>query len=202
MTKKDLKKELKAFYSPSAKEPTVVEVPTFNFLMVDGSGDPNSSRSFAEAVEALYSVSYAVKFRLKQGPRQIDYGVMPLEGLWWSEDMSDFVTGNRDGWLWTLMLMQPSFIDAAEIDEAMTTIREKKKLPGGERLRFGAFTEGRCAQILHIGPFAEEGPTVERLHAFIDGQSGRRGRHHEIYLSDTRKAAPEKWKTILRQPML
>lgn len=197
----DLKKELKQLYRPSAKEVVQVDVPAFRFLMVDGKGDPNASLAYAQAVEALFSVSYTAKFMLKKGPAQIDYAVMPLEGLWWADDLSAFVADDRANWKWTMMIMQPHFVATEVIDAAIAAVRSRKPLPGLDRLRLEEFAEGRCAQVLHVGPFTEEGPTIERLHAFINARSGLAGKHHEIYLSDIRRADPAKWKTIIRQPM-
>jgi hypothetical protein len=201
VSKIDLKKELKHLYRPSAKEVVRVDVPTFRFLMIDGQGDPNTSPAYAAAVEALFSVSYTVKFMMKKGPQQIDYAVMPLEGLWWSEDLSSFVTGDRSKWQWTMMIMQPDFVETAVIEAAMEEVRRKKALAAVDKLRLESFTEGPCAQILHIGPFSEEGPTIQRVHEFIRERSALTGKHHEVYLSDIRRAAPEKWRTIIRQPM-
>lgn len=201
MQKIDLKKELKHLYQPSAKEVLQVEVPTFQFLMVDGEGDPNTSSVYSQAVEALFSVSYAAKFMVKKGSQAIDYGVMPLEGLWWADDMSVFATGDKSRWQWTMMIMQPDFVSREVIAAAISDIRKKKNLAAVDKLRLEPFTEGLCAQVLHIGPFSEEGPTIDRLHRFIDAKTGRTGKHHEIYLSDIRRADPAKWKTIIRQPM-
>ncbi len=202
MQKIDLKKDLKHLYQPSAKEVVQVEVPTFNFLMVDGKGDPNKSQEYAEAVEALFSVSYTAKFMVKKGEQALDYAVMPLEGLWWADDMSAFVANDKSNWKWTMMIMQPSFVGTEVINAAIAEVGRKKKLPGLSKLRFESFTEGRCAQILHIGPFSEEGPTIERVHDFINSLASLTGKHHEIYLSDIRRADPKKWKTIIRHPML
>ncbi|HBH29982.1 MAG: GyrI-like domain-containing protein [Desulfofustis sp. PB-SRB1] len=199
MEKRDLKKELKHLYKPSAREVSVVEVPPMNFLMIDGAGDPNNSETFSEAVTMLFSVSYAVKFMIKKGSLAIDYGVMPLEGLWWADDMSAFTVEDKSAWYWTLMIMQPEFVTSELIDEAMAEVEKKKKLVL-DGLRFETFTQGQCAQILHIGPFSEEGPTIDKVHRFIDARGVRRGKHHEIYLSDIRKAAPANWKTVIRQP--
>lgn len=201
MTKIDLKKDLKHLYQPSAKEVVQVDVPAFKYLMVDGEGDPNTSPEYAQAVEVLFSVSYTAKFIVKKGPQQIDYAVMPLEGLWWADDMSAFVANDKSQWKWTMMIMQPDFVADEIIAAAIANVKIKKKLPGIDRLRLERFSEGRCAQILHIGPFSEEGPTIERVHEFIDAQTSRTGKHHEIYLSDIRRADPKKWKTIIRQPM-
>lgn len=199
--KLDPKKTLEGLYQASAKEPAVVDVPPLRYLMVDGEGDPNTAPAYAEAIEALFSVAYTTKFMVKKGPQAIDYGVMPLEGLWWSDDLSAFRTGAKDRWKWTAMILQPDFVSDGLIGEAIDEVRTKKQRPGVNRLRLDTLTEGRCAQILHVGPFSEEGPTIERLHAFITARSTLRGQHHEIYLSDIRRAAPAKWKTIIRQPM-
>lgn len=201
MKKVDLKKDLKQFYKVSAKNVVQVEVPTFRFLMIDGKGDPNTSLEYAQAVEALFSVSYTAKFMVKKGPQNLDYSVMPLEGLWWADDMSAFVANDREDWKWTMMIMQPDFVADEVLEAAITAVRIKKQLPAIDKLRLEEFSEGRCAQVLHVGPFSEEGPTIENLHAFIDSRSGLTGKHHEIYLSDIRRADPSKWKTIIRQPM-
>jgi len=201
MKKIGLKKELKHLYQPSAKEVVQVDVLTMNYVMIDGEGDPNTSQAFSDAVEALFAVSYTVKFMVKKGPLAIDYGVMPLEGLWWADDMSVFSVQDKSTWKWTLMIMQPDFVTKEMIDGAMSDVRKKKNLAAIKRLRFEAFSEGKSAQILHIGPFAEEGPTIEKVHRFIDARGKRIGKHHEIYLSDIRKADPTKWKTVIRQPM-
>lgn len=201
MQKIDLKKELKHLYGPSAKVVAQVDVPTFQFLMIDGEGDPNTSQEYALAVEALFSVSYTVKFMVKQGPQALDYTVMPLEGLWWADDMSTFIANDKSKWKWTLMIMQPHFVESKIIYAAMTDVQRKKLLPAVSKLRLENFTEGLCAQVLHVGPFSDEGPTIQKVHEFIHSTSSLAGKHHEIYLSDIRRAAPDKWKTIIRQPM-
>jgi hypothetical protein len=201
MKKIDLKKALKQLYQPSAKEVVQVDVPTMNYLMVDGEGDPNTSQAFSDAVEALFSVSYAVKFMVKKSPLGIDYGVMPLEGLWWADDMAKFSTKDKTNWKWTLMIMQPDFVTKEMIEGAISNVRKKKNLIAISRVRFDALSEGKSAQILHIGPFSEEGPAIEKVHQFIEARGKRIGKHHEIYLSDTRKTNPAKWKTVIRQPM-
>ena len=202
MQKIDYKKELKHLYSASAKKVEIVEVPLMNFLMIDGQGDPNTSKAFQEAVEALFGVSYTLKFMIKKGVGGIDYGVMPLEGLWWTEDMSRFSIDAKDDWQWTLMIMQPEPVTGELACEAITQVRKKKNSAALADLRFKTFTEGKAAQIMHVGPFSAEGPTIQKVHDFIRAAGGSlSGKHHEIYLSDTRKAAPEKWKTIVRQPL-
>jgi hypothetical protein len=170
--------------------------------MIDGEGNPNTSQSFQDAIEVLYQLSFALKFMIKKGKIGIDYGVLPLEGLWWTDDMSSFSVDDKEGWKWTLMIMQPDFITEELVQTTIERIRAKKNPASLPLVRFESFEEGKSAQILHIGPFSEEGPTVEKVHSFIEKNgSQRRGKHHEVYLSDMRRAAPEKWKTIIRQPM-
>lgn len=202
MEKVDYKKQLKHLYGPSAGKVALVDVPPMNFLMVDGAGDPNTAKSFSDAIEALYPVAYTLKFMIKKGTAGIDYGVMPLETLWWSDDLSAFTTGNKDAWQWTVMIMQPDLITAAMVAEAMAEVQRKKNQVALPLVRFERFAEGKAAQTLHIGPFAEEGPTIEKVHALIETSGSTRiGKHHEIYLSDLRRTPPEKWKIIVRQPM-
>ena len=201
MEKIDHKKELKQFYQPSAKKVEIVDVPRKTFLMVDGKGDPNTSQGFQEAVEVLFVLSYTLKFMIKKGKEGIDYAVMPLEGLWWVDDMTQFSIERRNDWKWTVMIMQPEFVTHDLIDKAIEQAQKKKRVDFS-KVRFESFAEGKSAQILHIGPFSEEGPTVEKIHRFIkENGFTLTGKHHEIYLSNIRKSAPEKWKTIIRQPM-
>lgn len=201
MKKIDFKKELKHLYQPSTTKVVQVEVPTTNYLMVDGEGDPNTSQAFAEAIETLFAVSYAIKFMVKKSEAAIDYGVLPLEGLWWADDMSKFSSADKSSWKWTMMIAQPDFVSPETIENAIADVKKKKNPAAISKIRLESLSEGTCAQILHIGPFDEEGPTIEKVHQYIDTKGQRVGKHHEIYLSDTRKTAPEKWKTIIRQPM-
>lgn len=202
MAKIDLKKDLKHLYSPSAKEVSVVDVPPMNFLMVDGSGDPNTSQEYAEAIEALYALAYALKFKVKKSKGAIDYAVMPLEGLWWTDDPTQFSMSNKAIWKWTAMIMQPKYVTAEQFAGALAEVKKKKDLTALDRVRFESYHEGLSAQIMHIGPYAAEEPTITTLHSFIEENGYRlNGRHHEIYLSDPRKSAPEKLKTVLRQPI-
>lgn len=195
------KKLLKALYSPSDKRCEVVDAPEMAFLMLDGVGDPNDSPSFEAAMQALYSVSYALKFAVKKAGGE-EYAVMPLEGLWWTEDGADVDYIARGNWRWTLMIVQPEFITRAEVEAAMAEAGRKKELLALDRLRFERFHEGRAAQVMHIGPYADEPPTIERLHRFVaDSGWELHGRHHEVYLSDPRRADPAKMKTILRHPI-
>lgn len=203
MEKIDYKKELKSFYNASDKKVETVNVPAMNFLLIDGHGDPNVSKDYKDAVEVLFSVSYALKFMIKKGTRQIDYGVLPLEGLWWADDMSKFNTDDKSNWKWRSMIMQPEYITKDLVNEALEQVKKKKDLPLLSKIKFESFKEGNAVQIMHIGPFSEEGFAVEKLHDFIKENNYKLSdRHHEIYLSDARKASPEKWKTIIRQPFI
>ncbi|WP_372012637.1 GyrI-like domain-containing protein [Pseudoxanthomonas sp. 10H] len=199
MARIDAKKDLGHLYLPSAQEVVEVDVPALRFLMVDGRGDPDTAPAYAAAVQALFTASYSARFALKKRVA-IDYAVMPLEGLWWSDDMSAFLEGDRARWQWTLMVMQPAVVDDATLQAGIAHARAKG-LDAAGGLRLETFHEGRCAQVLHVGPFSDEGPTVRRVHDFIQARSGLRGRHHEIYLSDVRRAAPARWRTVIRQPM-
>jgi hypothetical protein len=201
MEKKDFRKQFKQLYGATARAVVQVDVPPMNFLTIDGAGDPNTAPAFAEAVAALFSVAYTLKFMLKKGPLAIDYGVMPLEALWWADDMRDFGLRDKSNWKWTAMVMQPPFVTQAMVDLAVAGVRKSKGLAALDKLRFEKFAEGKCAQTLHVGPFTTEGPTIEKVHQFIAARGKLRGKHHEIYLSDIRRTAPEKCKTLVRQPM-
>lgn len=195
----DFKKELRELYNPPKKN-GLIDVPTMNYLMVDGKGDPNTSPDFQAAIEALYSVSYTVKFLSKKAG--LDYVVMPLEALWYMDNMDDFLDSPKDEWQWTAMIMQPSHITNEMIADAIETIRKKKNPTALDKLRFEAYEEGRSVQILYIGPFDDEHPTIVKLHQFAEDQGyALSGKHHEIYLSDFRKVDPSKLKTVIRQPV-
>jgi hypothetical protein len=173
-----------------------------NFLMVDGEGNPNSAAGYKEAVGALFSVAYTLKFMVKKAGVE-DYGVMPLEGLWWTADGKVGVPENKDDFLWTMMIMQPEAVTHEMVAAAVGQVREKKGLVGLERVHFERFEEGRSAQILHVGPFATEGPTVARIDAFIAERGGQMaGKHHEIYLTDMTKTVPERLRTVVRHPFV
>jgi hypothetical protein len=200
LDKIDLKKELKSLYNPSAKEVSVVEVPAMNFLLVNGEGAPTSLQ-YSEAIEALFSVAYTLKFMVKKGVG-IDYGVMPLEGLWWVEDMTKFSPDRKDEWKWTAMIMQPKYISTEDFSLAVDQVKKKKNPPALLKVRFENFEDGPAAQIMYIGPFLAEGPAITKIHAYIQNSGhSLSGKHHEIYLSNPATTAPEKLKTILRQPM-
>lgn len=202
--KVDFRKQLRHLYHPSAKEVVVVNVPAMPFLMVDGTGNPNISQEYQEAVEALYAVAYALKFLLKK-EQGVDYAVMPLEGLWWAPDMREFSVEHKETWLWTMMIAQPQEVNAALFEQARAQVQRKKPSPALAKMRLEPFHEGLAAQIMHLGPFAAEGPTIARLHAFIREQGyafdGTRQKHHEIYLSDPRRAALENMRTVIRQSL-
>lgn len=196
----DLKKSLKPFYTASASKPAIIDVPALKTLMVDGTGDPNGP-AFQEAVGSLYSVAYTLKFTFKK-EKAIDYPVMALEGLWCADDPSVFVNGKRDEWKWTIFIVLPDVVTRKDVAEAVAAVKKKAKFPRFPEVRFEKFAEGQAAQVMHIGPYAAEGPTIERLHKFIADEGYRlRGRHHEIYFGDPRRSAPEKLKTLIRQPV-
>lgn len=198
--KLDLRKQLRSLYDVPS-EPVLVEVPPMSFLMIDGAGDPNGSEEYRQALEALFGLSYTLKFRMKKagGP---DYGVLPLEGLWWVDDLTALDFQKKDNWRWTSMIMQPDLITAEMVAEATEELRRKKDPPALPKMRFERFEEGLAAQVMHRGPFAAEQPTVQRLHAFVRERGYElRGRHHEIYLSDFNRTAPENLRTIVRHPV-
>jgi hypothetical protein len=200
LDKVDLKKELKSFYNPSAKEVSVVDVPAMIFLVVDGEGAPTTLQ-YSQAVEALFSVSYTLKFMVKKS-KGVDYGVMPLEGLWWVEDMTKFSADRKDEWKWTAMIMQPGVVTTEDVKSALDQVKKKKNPRALPKVRFENFTEGPSAQIMYIGPFSAEGPTIAKIHSYIQNSGhSLSGKHHEIYLNNPETTVPEKLKTILRQPM-
>lgn len=200
MSKIDLRKDLKHLYNPSRKDVTVVDVPPMSFLMIDGQGDPNTSPAYQQAMEALYATSYALKFALK--PQGVDYVVMPPEGLWWTDDMARLDLEAKGRWQWTVMIMQPKWVTADLVERVRQEVARKKDLPALPRMRFETYHEGLSVQIMYVGAYADEGPTIARLHAFAEAQGYQlRGKHHEIYLSDPRRTAPEKLRTIIRQPV-
>jgi hypothetical protein len=202
ITKLDLKKTLKDLYNPSAKMVSEVLVPPMNFIMVNGTGDPNNMTEFQPRAEVLYALSYALKFASKQ-QLGIDYGVMPLEGLWWVDGLLpvDPTSSDRTMWKWTLMIMQPDHITTEFYEAAVDSVRRKKNPELLSNCRFESHDEGCAAHIMHIGPYSAEKPNIDRVHAHIAEHGGQpSGKHHEIYLGDPRKSAPEKLKTVIRQP--
>lgn len=200
MDKMDWKKTYKALYLPPST-PVVVEVPAMKYLMVDGHGDPNTEQAYQEAIEALFSISYTLKFAIKK-ESGIEYRVFPLEGLWWVKDMRQFTTEDKSNWDWTMMIAQPEVVTVEWVERTRAEVLKKKKgLDAVKQVRFEMYAEGLSVQLMHIGPYAEEGANIARLHAFIHENGYEvNGKHHEIYLSDVRRSAPEKLKTVIRQP--
>lgn len=196
--KYDPKKALKELYAPRQGDFALVEVPPMQFLAIDGEGDPNTAAAYAEAVQALFSVSYAAKFASKQNLAK-DYVVGPLEGLWRADDRTAFRTRDKDAWRWTMLITQPEWITQEIID----TAREKQRPPAADRLRLLTWEEGACVQILHVGSYDDEAPVLARLHdQYMPSHALTfNGDHHEIYLSDPRRTPPQRWRTILRQPV-
>ena len=208
----DLKKQFKYLYQPSAKKVEIVKVPRLQFAMIDGAIEkghgPGDSPGFQEAVQALYGVSYTLKFMLKKRKTNpIDYSVMALEGLLWLTEGDVFDINIKDNWSYTLMIMQPEIITLKIVEEAREQVRKKRgDSEALSRLRLEYFEEGLCAQVMHIGPYASEPATVERMRAFAQENGyrdlvGSGGKHHEIYMSDPRRVSPEKLKTVLRHPV-
>lgn len=203
MAKIDFKKTLENLYNPPQDGFVMVTVPPMNYLMVDGHGDPNVAAAYGEAVETLYAVAYRLKFLSKQALAR-DYAVPPLEGLWWAEDMDHYtVKRDKSEWSWTMMIMTPEWINEGMFATAVSEVRSKKNPPALPKLRLELLEEGLVAQIMHIGSYDDEAPTLAHLHNEWLPQNGytENGKHHEIYLGDPRKVAPEKLKTILRQPI-
>ncbi len=203
MDKIDLKKEFKAFYIPSPKNPVIVDVPEFKFLMLSGENALPDNPVFPGSIQLLFGLSYKMKFNSKKNKKR-DYTVMPLEGLWWADDMEEYIRGNKEKWKWTLMIMQPDFITRKDLEDAMAEVSKKTPSDLLQHVKLEIFREGTACQVMHIGPYSEEHDNIMNMHAFIrenkgtfDGQVEK---HHEIYLSDFRKTAPEKLKTVLRQP--
>ncbi|MCP4763238.1 MAG: hypothetical protein GY870_15805 [archaeon] len=202
-TKIDFKKKYPKLYKPSAKEPMIVEVPEMNFFMIDGEGDPNSAQEYKDALEALYGVAYALKMKvIKKKTPSKDYVVPPLEGFWYIDNMEEWSMDEKNKWKWTMMIMIPDFVKEDQIKKALEIIKETKNPKSLPKIYIKKYNEGKVAQIMHIGPYNDEPPTVEKLHKYIEDQGYIiDGLHHEIYLSDPRKAKPEKMKTVIRQPI-
>jgi len=197
----DLRRELSAVYS-ATREPAFVDVPELPYLMIDGHGDPDTDPAYADAVQALYSLAYTIRFALKRRPDPVDARVMPLEGLWWTPDMATFSTDDKSAWNWTMMITVPEQVTDAVVEDARAAAARKRPHAELHGVRLERFAEGRCAQVLHVGPYSAEGPTVAALHAFVAASGCTlSGRHHEIYVGDPRRSAAETLRTILRQPV-
>jgi hypothetical protein len=204
--KVDPKKQHTDLYHPSANKVSLVDVPTMTFLMIDGAGNPNTSNDYQQVIEVLYRTAYTLKFLLKK-EKGLDYAVMPLEGLWWAPDMRVFSMEHKEAYQWTMMVAQPEEVTADLFERARAEVQRKKPplAPALAKMRLEAFREGLAVQILYVGPYAGEAPTIARLHAFIHERGctfdGMRQKHHEIYLGNPRRTAPEKLQTVIRQPI-
>ena len=204
MDKIDFKKTMKACFAPSAKAFSRIDVPPLKFLMVDGKGapDPDPECEYAQALAVLYPMAFKLKFLSKKELGR-DYVVPPLQALWWADDMNVFIAGDKEHWQWTAMIMVPDWITAEHYESIRAGLAGQEDLPALEKLRLETYHEGDAVQIMHIGPYSQEGPTLKKLHQEYLPQNGlvENGKHHEIYLGDPRKTAPEKLKTVLRQPV-
>ncbi len=202
--KYDYKKALKALFNPPSKLPVFITVPAMQFLSIEGQGSPNDNPEFEAAVSALYGCAYSIKFARKKAGIEPEYGVQPLEGLWWVEgaDPANYRNVPQSQWRWRLLIGQPDFITADDLELAKQTVM-KKKGQDVSSVRLERLDEGLCVQILYFGPYADEHPTISKMHDWAREQGYElHGLHHEIYLGDPRKTAPEKLKTILRQPVI
>ena len=201
MTEKvDFRKTLKNLYNPGKGSFQLIEVPPMNFLMIDGKGDPNTAVEYQQAVEALYAMSYGIKFALKS--QGVDYIVPPMEGLWWMEDMNEFTVANKPRWEWTMMIMQPEWVSGALVEKVKDKTYKKKGNPALQKIKFECYREGLSVQILYFGAYSNESSTIADMHDYIKRNGYKtNGKHHEIYLGDPRKSAPDKLQTILRQPI-
>lgn len=208
MTKTDFKKSLKAYYNPKPKQYEIIKIPKMNFIMIDGIGTPGTSEAYLDSLAALYPIAYKTKFLAKANGQ--DYVVPPLEGLWWADDMADFIADNKHKWRWTMMIMQPDWVtkDMIEQSREMASQKDAPKLLND--VRFESYDEGLVAQYLHIGSYADEEPILKHMHNQYIPEQGYKmpaldakiTKHHEIYLSDPRRVAPEKLRTVLRQPIV
>jgi hypothetical protein len=203
-TKKlDYKKEFPNLYNPSAKESTIIDVPDMKYFMIDGKGDPNTSQEFQDATTCLYGASYTLKMKIiKLKMPTKDYIVPPLEGLWFMHTMSEWTMEDKSKWQWTLMIRIPDFATDDYINKAMEILKETKDPVAFPKLRYETYHEGTCVQILYIGSYDNEGPTIQKMHKFAEDKGYvLSGNHHEIYLGDPRKMKPESLKTVIRQPI-
>ena len=197
--KLDLKKIHRNCYT-AGSEPKLIQVPDLTYIAFDGEGNPGTSPLFAQAMGVLYGLVYTAKFMCKE--REQDFTVMPLEGTWWSENMDDFLNGNKDSWKWTVMIAVPDYLDQKLFEEAREKLAGKKDVPGLEKGYRQVFGDGLSVQLLHIGPYSGETENIRRLHIFAEEQGCRLAKkHREIYLSDPNRTAPGKLKTIIRQPV-
>ena len=202
--KLDYKKEFPEIYKPSLKTPTIIKIPEMTYFMIDGTGDPNTSEEYKDIVQILYNISYTLKMKIikKETPDK-DYVVPPLEGLWYMPKMDEWSMEDKEKWQWTMMIRIPDFIEDTQIKKALKILKETKNPSFFSKLRYEQYDEGTCVQIMYLGPYDEEPPTIKKMHQFAE-KNGYilNGHHHEIYLSDPRRIEPERLKTILRQPII
>lgn len=198
----DFKRQYKTLYTASPKRISLVDVPKLPFLTLTGQGDPETSPDFQGKVEALYGISFTLKFMNKETGWGPDYAVPPLEGLWWADKLTDFADMIRENWKWKLMILQPDFISEEMMEQSVAKVARKRPSPYPGQAKLESFTEGLSAQVLHVGPYREATETIRNLHEFIKANNyDLRGEHHEVYLSDPRRASPDKLRTIIRQPV-
>jgi hypothetical protein len=198
----EFKKEFSGLYKASAYEASVVDVPAMKFITVSGAGYPGPSGEFQDGIAALYAVAYTLKFSLKKTAGAGDFAVMPLEALWWTESGKPLDQESRENWCWTVMMALPGFVTKTLVKKAVKEAAERKELPALKQVELERIQEGLSAQIKHKGPYTGSDPTVKRLHDFIAEQGLKpHGKHHEIYLNDPSRTAPEKIRTIIRQPV-
>lgn len=201
MEKLDLLKQLKDQYSAPLNQVVFKTIPVLNYLMIDGQGDPNTSPQYKDAVQALYSVAYTLKFQIKKGQLAIDYPVMPLEGFWWVDDMKLFTVENKKAWKWTMMILQPEMVNKELVRNTIQQVIKKKGIQAADKVRLEPLIENEVVQLFHKGPYSAEAENIQKLHHAIEEKGfNRSGKHHEIYLNSPLKTAPENLKTILRQP--
>ena len=202
MSKLDYKKQYPQYYRPK-KKPGIIEIPEMNYFMIDGMGDPNTSKKYQAAVECLYAVSYTLKMKIvKKNNPEDDYVVPPLEGLWYMDKMEDWSMDNKEDWLWTMMIRIPDFVSEELIKRSIEITKETKDPVALPKLYYKKYTESTVVQIMYLGAYADEGPTIKMMHNHAEGEGYRlNGKHHEIYLGDPRKVAAEKLKTVIRQPI-
>lgn len=204
----DFKKEFKQYYQPK-NQPEIVQIPTFNFLAIEGKGNPNQEDgAYKTAVGKLYMVAYALRMSYKTDyriPGYFEYVVPPLEGFWWQGDLKGYDIHRKDDFNWVSCLRLPDFIRAEDVEWAKNKVLEKKKTDCSN-LKFMTLEEGLCVQMMHIGPYDSEIVSVKQMESFIEEQGymhdfSQSRRHHEIYLSDPNKVKAEKLKTVLRHPV-
>lgn len=196
----DLKRTYREHYTATDR-PMTVDVPRRPYLMIDGEGDPNTSEAYQDAIAALYPIAYGLRRAIKEAT-DVAYTVMPLEGLWWVDDMSQFTIDDKSDWQWTAMICQPDEVTPQLAAEVLPLITANKQLVAGDAARVELFGDGLSAQVMHHGPYADEAPTIDGLHRFINTEGySLSGKHHEIYLTNPRRSAPDRNRTIIRQPI-